>query len=187
MNLPFPYYLPQNHYSVHSSAQPQPYPYQPYRNSGLYGPSEAALYANNPLVQHTLGRILDARQNGASLENIDAILGDKKTLLWSRIELILLHLQERKYVSDRVTYEIDQDLCRTNTILLEMNSRQYGINRERLQVEKIKFDLLKQKRMEETSYFKDTGMLNCDLIDTLIRYLDQVQKEKIINGMEEKP
>ena len=38
--------------------------------------------------------------------------------------------------------------------------------------------------MEEVSYFRDTGLLNKDLKDTLIQYLNEIQKSKII-GMEE--
>jgi hypothetical protein len=38
--------------------------------------------------------------------------------------------------------------------------------------------------MEEASYFRDTGLLNKDLKDTLIQYLGEVQKSKIL-GMEE--
>lgn len=39
--------------------------------------------------------------------------------------------------------------------------------------------------MEEVSYFRDTGLLNKDLKDTLIQYLSEVQKSKILELEEE--
>ena len=64
-----------------------------------------------------------------------------------------------------------------------MGYRVYKMDRERLTLEKIKFDLESQKRMEEASHFRDTGLLNKDLKDTLIQYLSEIQKSKIL-GLE---
>jgi hypothetical protein len=60
------------------------------------------------------------------------------------------------------------------------------MDRDRLSLEKVKFDLEAQRRMEGTSYFRDTGLLNKDLKDTLIQYLSEVQKSKIMGLEEEK-
>ena len=49
----------------------------------------------------------------------------------------------------------------------------------------MKFDLSGQKRLEEVSYFRDTGLLNKDLKDTLIQYLGEVQKSSFLSSKEE--
>ena len=67
-----------------------------------------------------------------------------------------------------------------------MAYRAYRMDRERLSLEKVKFDLESQRRLEEASYFRDTGLLNKDLKDTLIQYLSEVQKSKIMELEEEK-
>jgi hypothetical protein len=36
--------------------------------------------------------------------------------------------------------------------------------------------------MEETNYFKDAALLNRDLKDTLIQYIEEVQKNSLITG-----
>jgi len=63
-----------------------------------------------------------------------------------------------------------------------MGPQAYHINRERLSLEQTKLDLENQKRREEVSYFKDTGLLNQDLKDTLIQYLGEVQKNSILTS-----
>jgi hypothetical protein len=56
------------------------------------------------------------------------------------------------------------------------------MGRERLTLEQMQFDLKQQKRMEETSYFKDTGLLNTQLKDTLIEYMEEKQKSALLTG-----
>jgi hypothetical protein len=56
----------------------------------------------------------------------------------------------------------------------------YEMGRERLTFEQMQFDLKRQKRMEETSYFKDTGLLNTELKDTLIQYMEEKQKNALL-------
>ena len=60
-----------------------------------------------------------------------------------------------------------------------MGSRAYEMGRERLTLEQMQFDLKRQKRMEEASYFKDTGLLNKELKDTLIEYMEEKQKSAL--------
>ena len=56
------------------------------------------------------------------------------------------------------------------------------MGRDRMAVEKMRFDLQRQRRMEQASYFKDTALLNRDLKDTLIQYMEEVQKSSLIAG-----
>ena len=97
------------------------------------------------------------------------------------MELILLQLDQRKKINQGNLCQIDQDSCQVQNLIFQMGYRGYRIDRDRLSLEKMKFDLEAQKRMEETSYFRDTGLLNQDLKDTLIQYLGEVHKSAFVN------
>ena len=140
---------------------------------------------DNTLVNHIFGTIDQRNTERNPLgESIDDIFKDRLALIRSKMELILLQLDQRKQINQDVLYRIDLDSCQAQTLIFEMGYRAYRMDRDRLSLEKVKFDLESQKRMEEASYFRDTGLLNKDLKDTLIQYLGEVQKSKIL-GMEE--
>ena len=144
-------------------------------------------YHENRLVNHVLEAI-DRREasKDPQMESIDELFKDRLGLIRSKIELILLQLDQRKQINQEVLYEIDKDSCKAQTLIFEMGYQGYRMDRERLTLEKVKFDLEGQKRLEEVSYFRDTGLLNKDLKDTLIQYLSEVQKNKILELEEEK-
>jgi hypothetical protein len=152
----------------------------PYRGQKL-------LYYDNQLVSHIL-QTIDQRgtQKGPQKGSIDELFEDRLGLIRSKVELILLQLEQRKKINHGILYQIDKDSCKAQDLLFEMGYRVYRMDRERLSIEKIKFDLENQKRMEEASYFRDIGLLNKDLKDTLIQYLSEVQKSRILGLEEEK-
>ena len=144
-------------------------------------------HPENRLVSHVLEAIdqNEARKD-PQMESIDELFKDRLGLIRSKIELILLQLDQRKQINHGILYEIDKDSSRAQTLIFEMGYRGYRIDRDRLALEKVKFDLESQKRLEEVSYFRDTGLLNKDLKDALIQYLSEVQKSKILELEEEK-
>ncbi|MBM4305920.1 MAG: hypothetical protein FJ123_04190 [Deltaproteobacteria bacterium] len=144
-------------------------------------------FYENKLVGHILETIYRKDEVKSPLgESIDELFKDRLGLIRSKIELILLQLEQRKKINQEILYRIDQDSCKAQSLIFEMGYRVYRMDRDRLTLEKTKFDLEGQKRLEEVSYFRDTGLLNKDLKDTLIQYLGEVQKGKII-GLEEEP
>jgi hypothetical protein len=141
-------------------------------------------FYGNQMVNHILQTLYQTSTKKDALEEeIDNIFRDKQTLIRSKIELILLQLEQRKKINQEVLYEIDKDSCKAQSLIFEMGHRVYRIDRDRITLEKTKLDLESQKRLEEVSYFRDTGLLNKDLKDTLIQYLSEVQKSKIL-GLE---
>jgi len=162
---------------------------KPFRRYGIPAPykGQELLYHDNRLVNHILETI-DQRNNQKSPlgETLDELFKDRLGLIRSKIELILLQLDQRKQINHGILYEIDKESCKAQTLIFEMGYRGYRVDRERLTLEKVKFDLESQKRLEEVSYFRDTGLLNKDLKDTLIQYLSEVQKSKILELEEEK-
>jgi hypothetical protein len=144
-------------------------------------------YHDNKMVDHIFETIYQSSSNKSFLGgDIDDLFQDRLGLIRSKIELILLQLDQRKNINRENLYQIGQDSCQVQNLIFQMGYRAYLMDRDRLSLEKMKFDLEAQKRMEETSYFRDTGLLNQDLKDTLIQYLGEVQKSAFINDGREK-
>jgi hypothetical protein len=135
---------------------------------------------DNILVQYTLNAIHERNSQQGITGSIDEIFQDRLGLIRSKIELILLQLKERKKINQKILYRIDNDRCDAQYLVFEMGYRAYAMDRERVQLERTKLDLEREKRMEEASYFRDTGMLNRDLKDSLIQYMEEVQKGTLI-------
>ena len=137
----------------------------------------------NKLVNHIFETIYQTnREKDQTQEGIDDLFKDRLGLIRSKIELILLQLEERKRISQEIMYQMERDSCKVQNLIFEMGPLAYYINRERLSLEQTKLDIETQKRKEEVSYFKDTGLLNQDLKDALIQYLGEVQKNSILTG-----
>jgi len=154
-----------------------------YKNTSSHTPLYNGIYENR-LVRHTIDSISKRHHNTEDSDSIDEILQDRKNLIRSKIEMLLLQLSQRKSINQEITQRINYDLCKAQTLIMEMGYDIHGISRNKLPLEKIKFDLEGQIRMEQTSYFRDTGMLNRDLRDALVQYIDQVQKDSLIDGLE---
>jgi len=136
----------------------------------------------NKLVDHIFETIYQKESNKSVFGgDIDDLFQDRLGLIRSKMELILLQLDQRKKINQENLYRIDLDSCQVQDLIFQMGYRAYRMDRDRLSLEKMKFDLEAQKRMEETSYFRDTGLLNQDLKDTLIQYLGEVQKSAFVN------
>ena len=137
----------------------------------------------NKLANHIIDAIHRCKSE-SSLDTTDEIFKDRLSLIRSKLELILLQLDQRRAISQKILYQIDQDSCKIRNLFFDMGPHAYEIGRDRLTLERMDLDLKRQKRMEEASYFKDTGLLNKDLKDTLIQYLEEVQKSALIREEE---
>jgi hypothetical protein len=137
------------------------------------------LFYNNKLASHILDTIYHHSLEN-SLDPTDEIFKDRLDLIRSKLELILLQLDQRKAINQNILYQIDKDSCKVQTLNFEMGPGAYEMGRERLTLEQMQFDLKRQKRMEETGYFKDTGLLNTQLKDTLIEYMEEKQKSALL-------
>jgi hypothetical protein len=124
--------------------------------------------------------------DSSKMDPLDQLMGQKGDLLRSKIEMILVGIEERKKIKQENLLGIDKDSCDCTNMLFQMPPyRKYGFDKERLTVEKMKKDLEKQKRMEEVNYFRDLALLQKDLKDTIIEYLSEQNKQSLISGLEE--
>jgi hypothetical protein len=151
---------------------------------GTTGDHGNGLY-DNCLAAHVL--TAGFRSKGVSSGNsLDDIFDDRLGLIRSKMDLILLQLKDRKGISRSILYQIDSDSCRVQSMQYDLGPRAYIMGADRLTLEKLKLDLERQRRMEQVSYFRDTGMLNKELKDTLIEYLEEVQKSQFLSGEDDR-
>jgi len=143
----------------------------------------------NDLVDHFFNHLVPRNSQYSSKGSIEDIFEDRITLIRSKIELLLVQLSERKKIHEDVIYQIDTDSCTAQNLILYKASveQYYGIYRERINIERIKFDLEDQKRRENTNYFRDTALLNRELREALIEYQEEVQKNSLISEKEANP
>ena len=142
------------------------------------------LFSKNNLTSHILQTI--SRHNSQNqMDTSDDIFENRLGLIRSKLELILLQLKKRKEINTDILYQIEIDSCRVQSLQFELCPLPYEMGPDKITLEKMKLDLQRQKRMEQVSYFKDTGFLNRDLKETLIQYLEEVQKSDLINGEDE--
>lgn len=140
----------------------------------------SSLY-DNYLVSHALTGVHHPHAESSG-NTVDDIFEDRLGLIRSKLDLILLQLKKRKAINQSILYQIDYDGCHVQSLQFELGGHAYVMGGDRLTLEKLKLDLERQKRMEQVSYFRDTGMLNTELKDTLIQYLEEVQKNEFLNG-----
>ncbi len=122
----------------------------------------------------------------AAADPLEQIMGEKKQLLQSKIEMLLAGIEQRRKIKQDNMYRIDLDSCDVNTMIFQLPPyRKYGIDRERLTLERMKKDLEKQRRAEEVNYFRDLSFMQKDLIETAIQYLGEQNKQRILSASEE--
>ena len=166
----------QKGYEAVTVSDPNPYyaygPIRETRNTSVYG---------NSLVEQALYSPRTAADENFS--GLDAIMNGKSELLCSKIELILMQIEERKTISKRILDGIDYDSCQVHSIAHSLGDHAYLMSRERMKLEQMRFDLEKQRRMEESSLFRDTARLNTELKDALIEYQQEKQAQRIMEDL----
>jgi len=139
-----------------------------------------------PFYPGTFRSLENESKGYTQMDPLEQLMGEKRGLLRSKIEMILCGIEERKKIKQDNLYRIDKDSCDCTNMLLQMPPyRKYSFDRERLTIEKMKKDLERQKRMEEVNYFRDLALLQKDLKDTIIEYLCEQNKQNLISGLEE--
>lgn len=133
----------------------------------------APSYAGNELVEYALAS--SKEESGG--DNIEALLEGRKDLLKSKINLLLIQLRQRKQINNDVIYQIEQNSCYVGSLIMQMTDEAGTPTKETTNLQKVKLDLEKQKRMESVNYFKDTTKLNNELKDTLLEYQKEKQKD----------
>ena len=140
--------------------------------------------AKNDLVDHVLHSLKENSLNAPPSGGIEEIFEDRLTLIRSKIDMLLVQISQRKSVHQEIMHGIAKDSCRVQNLINERLIGTYSIDRERLNLEKMKFELEQQTRREAAGYFNDTSLLKRELREALIQYQEEVQKNALISDME---
>lgn len=166
-------------YANPSRNQPEETPW-----GASYGPFEASYYY---LYSPGTGLMKDLYQdqNGPSYDTgmgtgLDLLLGQRREVLSSKVELIAREIEQRRYLKERNLYQInlDQCVCR-DTILLRGED---VWDRDRFKLEQSLLDLEREKRMSQESYFRDLLFLKRELREALIEGLEEDQKAAVLTN-----
>ena len=167
---------------VHSRTDSPRSEYFPtWQHAGL----DESLHAQEDPVSQAFKVIQDQQAKEAGAGSIESVFQNRIDLVRSKIELIVVQIQQREQINTRVLGHIDYDACQAQSLLLSLAPDQYHQGPDRLNLERMKLDLERQKRMEQVSFFRDLGMLNRDLREALIEYLGERQKASLLGNTEE--
>ena len=118
-----------------------------------------------------------ARQTGGS--SIDDLFQSKLTRTKSRIESLIEVIDRRKLIKEGNLYGIEGDLSRCQNLLFELGYRIYRRDRQWEDLETRRLDLFREKRLEESAYFRDVTLLGKELRDTVNYYQSLVDKQRV--------
>lgn len=149
-----------------------------------YGPFEASYYY---LYSPGTGlmRGLYREQNGTGYDTglgtgLDLLLGQRRELLRSKVELIASEIKERRYLKERNIYQINLDQCVCRDTILLRGEEIW--DRYRFKLEQSLLDLEREKRMSQESYFRDLLFLKRELRQALIEGLEEDQKAAVLTN-----
>ena len=109
--------------------------------------------------------------------SLDSILNSKKNLLVDKLSMLRTALYERKAIKKDVINYIESDLTKCQNHLFQVEGKSYfSLQKD---WEQKRFDLWKEFRQEQVSYFRDLQMLHQEIRDTEIEYIQEKQTEDI--------
>jgi len=123
---------------------------------------------------------------GNSESGLDMLLGQKKQVVQSKIQMLATEIYERYRLKTENLYGIDLDQCTCRTLIYQMGD--FYLDRRRLDLEKKIIDLEQEKRREKALYFRDVSFIRKELRYSLIEQLEEEQKADLfMNQPEELP
>jgi len=114
------------------------------------------------------------------------ILSGKREFLNKSIEEIITLIKEREQLRDRNIYKIDIDICKINTVMLNLPGQRYSIDVDTDTIndtlQKQVMTLNKEKRAEEVACWRDITRLKSDLKDSLKELAQEKRKQSLLSG-----
>jgi len=109
--------------------------------------------------------------------SLDSILNSKKNLLIDKLNMLRTALYERKAIKSSVVNYIEADLTKCQNHIFQVEGKSYFSFQK--DWEQKRFDLWKELRQEQVSYFRDLQMLHQEIRDTEIEYIQEKQTEEL--------
>lgn len=116
---------------------------------------------------------------------IDDIFFDRTQSHKSTIDEILSEIEERKQIKQKNCLEINRDMCKVETHLLELENLANGLytlnfGRRRTALDHEIFNLESEKREQEVECWRDLVFLQKDLLATLGEYWASLRRKQVM-------
>ena len=110
-------------------------------------------------------------------DSLDAILNSKKDLLMDKLAMLTQALGERRQIKTDLFQNIQKDStwCQNQIFGIE---KLYDPKLER-EWKRNMLDLNRERRQEQTSYFRDLTMIQQELRDTMLEYIKERQMDSL--------
>ena len=108
-------------------------------------------------------------------DSLDAILNSKKDLLMDKLAMLTQALGERQKIKTDLFHNIQKDSTWCQNQMFEIE-KLYDPKIER-EWKRNMLDLNRERRQEQTSYFRDLTMIQQELRDTMLDYIKEKQMD----------
>ena len=115
-------------------------------------------------------------------DGIEKVFFQKIDRTKGRIETLIEAIDKRRDIKELNLYGIEKNLADCDNIIFDMGYKVYRRDREWAAIETKKIDLDRDRRMEESAYFRDIMLLGKELRDTMMYYKSLVDKFQMFGG-----
>ena len=115
-----------------------------------------------------------------------SLVADRLRIMEAGIRQLIIEMEERKRLRDRMLDDIDQEICAQKEMLFQVAPNgvspfTVGDPRRRSAIEKEIASLDAEKRAQETSAWKDVSTLKKELRELGREYLEEKRKQRVIS------
>jgi len=114
---------------------------------------------------------------------LDDLMLKRGEIIDSKIQLLVSEIYQRQKLQKENLYHIGLDQCTCRNLIYRMDEDVW--DRKRIEIERKIIDLEQEKRMEQTSYFRDILFLKKEFRESLIEKLEEKQKIELLLDQEE--
>ncbi len=111
------------------------------------------------------------KKPGSELEDL---MNQRQEITDSKVQMLVSDICQRYRLRDENLYRINLDQCECRNLIYDTGDLVW--DRKRLELEQKIIDLEKEKRMEQTSYFRDILFLKKELRESMIEKMEDQQK-----------
>ena len=119
---------------------------------------------------------------GVCSSGVETMLGSKISRAEDRIETLIEAIDKRRLIKEVNLYGIERDVTQCQNLLFDMGYKIYRRDKEWASLETKKIDLERDRRMEQSAYFRDITLLGKELRDTMDYKQSILDKAQMLGG-----
>lgn len=113
--------------------------------------------------------------------SVDDLFGSKLDRAKWRIDALVEAIDARRLIREENFYGIERDLCKCQNLLFDLGYRVYARDRQWKDLETRKLDLSREKRGEESAFFRDVTFLGKELRDAVGYHQSLVDRQGVFD------